>query len=282
MSRFFAVPNIIATSDKLSCSERAVATYLFSLAHHSKVMMNMEFWVKVKQTTIAEHCGISTKTVSRAIEKLLRLGIIVKKMRTVKPNRHLSTYIYVLRCPKAWGNYFYCDRKIIKLLGRSTLRTYLLCCKCANSKASFFKSYSDLSKLIGIRRSEVMKAVKELVAMGVLCIKKRLTKVGDYTENLYRLCTFMKPVCKFGHKKSFFRTAQISKAMQKKQTNSEPIINRLSGFVKWFFRKKEKIRFYFFLRGGGVKNVWSIYRYPLSLANTNKLLDFSLTNKDKQ
>lgn len=254
MNRYFAVPNIIATSDKLTASERAVATYLFSLAHHSKIMMNMEFLVKVKQSTIAERCGISTKTVSRTIDKLLRLGIIIKKMRTVKANRHLSTYIYVLRCPKAWDKFFYCDSKIIKLLSRSTLRTYLLCCKCANSKASFFKSYSDLSKLIGIRRSEVIRVVKELVAMGILSVKKRKTKVGDYTENLYRLDLFN------NKRKKRVLAPQPRKAKGTKTLNSNSIIINYKLFVKSFGIKK---RFFYFLRGGGVKNVRSIYRYPL-------------------
>ena len=254
MTRYFAVPNSLVTSSRLTASELAVATYLFSLIHPSRTN-TFGFWVKAKQTTISARCGISTKTVSRAVEKLIELGIISQKIRTVKANRHLSTYIYVLKCPKKNGRYFYCDSKIVRLLSRKTLRTYLLCCKCASSKRSFFKSYTDLSKLIGINRSEAIRAVRELAELGILSVKKRLTKLGDYTENLYFLCMFKKT----------FRTKKFpAPPKANARNNSNFIMTYYLGFVKGFLKKSsKKLKFYYFLRGGGVKNVRSILRYPL-------------------
>ncbi len=239
---YIVIPSDILKNG-LTVSELTVAVYLFSLLRRDK-KNSYGMYVKVKQTTIARCCNVSKETAARALKKLLGIGIISRRIRGIKENRHLGTCSYVLPDPRK-GRFFKANRTAIKLIfasGLSLLKTYLYCCLSASSddKEQFFHSYSDIAAAVGSRRSDIISSVKCLVKMGILIKRCRKTRSGDYTENLYCL----------SNKKEKPPT-HISK---KKEANLYTrIISHYIAVVKRYFisfRKKVCESVYYFFRGG--------------------------------
>lgn len=163
---YYYLPNSLVEK-KMLPSDFAVAAFLYSMAQAYGNKNLYGIYVKVKQTTIAEACGISVESVARATKRLITSGVIISRERCVKANRHLSTYTYTLA--EIGSRFFRVDRKAAKRLTAKELRCYCAFCKCKqNSSKMFFHSYSDLAKMLGMKRSELMAIVDKLISLKVI------------------------------------------------------------------------------------------------------------------
>ena len=184
---YFCVPNTLIASRELTASDFAVGAYLYSLAsaYGSETLLGLS--VRVKQTTIAEHCNMSTDTVARAVARLMKQGIIISKQRNVKENGYLGTYTYIVKpFNRNEHKYTKISKKAANLLQPNELRVYALFCLCKeNYKNSFYHSYNDLVALLGMKKQQIIKAVDKLITLGLVRKQKRKTACGDYTENKY-------------------------------------------------------------------------------------------------
>lgn len=190
---YFYLPNAIITNTNLCYSDFAVVAYLYSLygAYGHDTLLGA--CIKVKQVTIAQSCGISVDSVSRAVKRLMDSGIIIGKQRTVREDRTLGTYIYTLQPFKREEHkHTLINKKAAGKLQPKELKVYSLFCMCReNFKNSFFHSYNDLAKLLKMKRREVSEIVGKLIGHGLIRKQLRKTKCGDYTENKYFIVTFI-------------------------------------------------------------------------------------------
>ena len=123
---YYYLPNSLVEK-KMLPSDFAVAAFLYSMAQAYGNKNLYGIYVKVKQTTIAEACGISVESVARATKRLITSGVIISRERCVKANRHLSTYTYTLA--EIGSRFFRVDRKAAKRLTAKELRCYCAFCK---------------------------------------------------------------------------------------------------------------------------------------------------------
>ncbi len=180
MFNYFIMSNDIDFS--MSDSELFVQTYLYSIKGFTNLYGRC---VKVKQETIAKACRISTATVARALKGLMKKGIIINKVRSIKSNGHLSTCYYVLK-PVNESNYFMVYRKALKFLSARLIKPYLFICRSAEHRTnSCYQSYSDIAAATGIKRTDILSIIKELNELGLIRKRKKITKNGDYTDNTY-------------------------------------------------------------------------------------------------
>ena len=118
----------------LTPNEIKVAVYLYSC-----VFKNC-FAVQIKQSTIAEKCGIKREeTVGSIVCKLQRKGIIEHVKRPVRANGRLGTYIYKLKSV-AHSGYFKVYRDILGKLTGVQLRMYLFVCRAVTKKNDMWNS----------------------------------------------------------------------------------------------------------------------------------------------
>lgn len=249
---YFYLPNILIDEEILT-TDFSVAVYLFSLLNQNR-KNSLGFCVKVKQTTIAAACGISKETAARAVARLMKRGIIYKRIRTIKKNRYLGTYTYILQSPKQLpGGYFKVNRAIYKSLCGKALRGYIICCKNRNNRTKkFFHSYSDLAAQLKVKRSEAIKIIKFLFSEGYIKKIVRKTKLSDHAENLYVVCD---EICNHKSKpKRKKELLQSNKAIPKSVNPfSDYMINHFCRFVKGVIGKihKKISKSLLKLRGGG-------------------------------
>ena len=149
----------------LTPNEIKVAVYLYSC-----VFKNC-FAVQIKQSTIAEKCGIKREeTVGSIVCKLQRKGIIERVKRPVRANGRLGTYIYILG----------------KLTGVQ-LRMYLFVCRAVTKKNDMWNSFNDISRALQISKNKIVSVIKELVELGFIIKTKVMKKDGSYSDNHYSI-----------------------------------------------------------------------------------------------
>lgn len=194
--------NYVKISNKLlemglSASELAVITYLASI-HTSVISRNGRRWICVKQSTIAHKCAIkSVQTVSRAISALQEKGLIGLSARILRADNKSGTTCYTLNMPDTTNGYFQVDRRVYNgTLSPKLMRVYLYICRCVDASLGFmWNSYTDLSALIGMKRSDVIEAVSELCRHHF--ISKQLVKRREnrriYADNRYSVIIFVTP-----------------------------------------------------------------------------------------
>ncbi|WP_178182398.1 helix-turn-helix domain-containing protein [uncultured Ruminococcus sp.] len=252
---YYYLPNSL-TEKKMLPSDFAMAAFLYSMAQAYGNVNMYGIYVKVKQTTIADACGISVESVARATKRLIKAGVIISRERSVKANRHLGTYTYTL---EAIGDRFFrVDRKAAKRLTAKELRCYCLFCKCKqNSSKMFFHSYSDLAKMLGVKRSEIMALVNKLIKLKVIHRRYQVTAYGDFGENRYYVFEFVT-----GHirKKCKKRTAAQSgphkthnPATSRKSLNLHKFYHQLEDLSRGYEKKLKKSRAgpHFLFKGRG-------------------------------
>lgn len=187
---YFYLPNSLVET-KMLPSDFAVAAYLYSVQQAYGFESLLGSCVKVRQATVAQACKISVESVSRAVSRLEKLGIIVAKERTVKANRHMGTYIYTLK--KIEGRYFRVNRTAAKQLTPKELRCFALLCKLRGNRTNmFFHSYTDLAQMLKLRRSEVIALINRLLELRVIHKRHQITAAGDYGENRYYIFEYMR------------------------------------------------------------------------------------------
>lgn len=158
----------------------AVMCSIYSNSYHHNV-------ITVKQSTIAERCGLrTTETVSRAISSLCRKGLISRVQRFTKCNGDLGSYHYTL--PSFGKGYFFVPRSIIGKLNSVQMRVYLFICKCLDNKTGeCWNSYTDISNALKVKRSAVIETIRELISLRIIERVRVKKKDGSYSDNHYRL-----------------------------------------------------------------------------------------------
>lgn len=186
---YITLPNSIV-SHNLSRCETAILIMLHDVAQKYGTRTMLGYDVKVKQATLAAKCGVAIKTINRCVASLISKGYILGQRRTVREDRTLSTYVYSL--PNI-SKFFYIPRKALKLVlsdSPSALREYLYCCKSKTQNGYFYHSYNDISDTLGIKRSDVIRHIAMLEAVGAIKKCRKKTASGRYTENTYIVFRF--------------------------------------------------------------------------------------------
>ena len=128
-------------------------------------------------------CGCSLSTVKRTVRSLSKCGFIKSQKRQMTTPGKLGTYTYTIDAVSTASKYFTMDKKLMSRLNGNEFRVYAVCCKLADSShKSFFQSYNDLSKLLGMSRQDVLRTIEKLVKGKFIRKKKIRTRAGDFTE----------------------------------------------------------------------------------------------------
>ena len=181
MQAYFRMNNDILDLG-LSPNEIKVAVCLYSCVFKNN------YYVQIKQSTIADRCGIKkTETVSNIICKLQRKGVIEGVSRPHKKDGNLGTYIYKLKSIATRGFF----KVKIYILGKLTgiqLRMYLFVCRAiVEKKNDMWNSFNDISRALQIGRNKVIAVINELVELGVISKSRVLKKDGSYSDNHYAI-----------------------------------------------------------------------------------------------
>ena len=202
----FKMPNDIFDAP-LNATELMVLAAVYSL--RSRSIHKGVKYVRVNQKTIAALCGLkSTKTVSKAIDKLRRLEYIKRIDRYYDDYKKLGTYVYAIPVIKGRA-FFFVNRRFLRFgLTSAQTRMYLYCCKCADSRSKrFWNSYNDICSALHLKRSAVVQTIKELVIFGLLKKYKVRKKDGSYSDNHYKVVALKPPKRKIMRKKRRSRLA---------------------------------------------------------------------------
>ena len=206
----FKLPNDIFHKG-LSASELTVLAVVYSL--RSRVISKGKKRIKINQKAIAKLCGFkSTATVSKAIDKLCRIGYIERIDRYYSDYKKLGTYIYTI--PVVSGRkFFFVNRRVFNYkLTVAQMRMYLYCCKCATSHSKrFWNSYNDICQELNLKRSAVIKTISELISVGLIKKYKVRKKDGSYSDNHYKVVALKAQKLKIGRKKRRCRPHSIFK-----------------------------------------------------------------------
>lgn len=181
MQAYFRMNNDILDLG-LSPNEIKVAVCLYSCVFKNN------YYVQIKQSTIAEKCGIKKEeTVSKIIWKLVNKGIIERVYRPHKKDGNFGTNIYKLKAIATKG-YFKVKRYILGKLSGVQLRMYLFVCRAiVEKKNDMWNSFNDISRSLQIGRNKVIAVINELVELGVIVKSRVLKKDGSYSDNHYAI-----------------------------------------------------------------------------------------------
>lgn len=262
----FKMPNDIFDAP-LNATELTVLAAIYSL--RSRTVSRGKKYIKVNQKTIAALCGLkSAKTVSNAVNKLVRLGYIERIDRYYDDYKKLGSFVYTV--PVIRGRaYFFVNRRFFKYhLSAAQTRMYLYCCKCADSHSMrFWNSYNDICRELNLKRSAVIQTVSELLSFGLIKRYKVRKKDGSYSDNHYKVITLKPPKRKIKRKK---RRSRFALGFSHKNI-----------CVKLFYRyiinqKREKVNTpcrYFFSRGSPkiFPSLYSTHFYTIRRKNKIKL-----------
>ena len=202
----FKMPNDIFQAP-LNATELTVLAAVYSL--RSRTVSRGKKYIKVNQKTIAALCGFkSTKTVSNAMNKLVRLGYIERIDRYYDDYKKLGSFVYTVPIIRGRA-YFFVNRRFFKYhLSAAQTRMYLYCCKCAESRSMrFWNSYNDICSALHLKRSAVVQTIKELVLFGLIKKYKVRKKDGSYSDNHYKVVALKPPKRKIMRKKRRSRLA---------------------------------------------------------------------------
>lgn len=266
-NELFKLPNNIFHTG-LNATELTVLAAIYSLKSHC--ICNGKKFIKVNQKSIASICGFKTAvTVSRAVDKLCRMGFIERIDRYYVDVHKLGAYVYTLPIVKC--NFFFVSRRVFKFkLTTAQIRLYLFCCKCAASHSKqFWNSYNDISQQLHIKRSAAIKTMSELIEKGLIKRYKVRKKDRSYSDNHYRIIELKPSKIKIRRKKRRCRFAPSIFLRKKIKLFYENIINLKVINVNTYF---EFSRIYFFDLRGSPKIFRSLYStHFYSIRGKNKI-----------
>lgn len=250
---YFYIPNSLIET-KMLASDLSVAIYLYSVGQAYGNQNLLGLTAKARQQTIASACKMSVESVSRAVKRLQERGIIIAKERRINRKGHLGTYTYTLKAIA--GKYFRMCRSVAKLLEPKELRIYALMCKLKGSVSNmFYHSYSDLAKMIGIGRSEIIKLIKRLIDLNVVHRLHQRTRQGDFGENRYYIFKRVKGFIK--RRRNVFTVRSFQRVLNHYTRTSAIKTASLSYIYHIFFSlssgKRRKYAVFLFYRRGGVR-----------------------------
>lgn len=250
---YFYIPNSLIET-KMLASDLSVAIYLYSVGQAYGNQNLLGLTAKARQQTIASACKMSVESVSRAVKRLQERGIIIAKERRINRKGHLGTYTYTLKAIA--GKYFRMCRSVAKLLEPKELRIYALMCKLKDSISNmFYHSYSDLAKMIGIGRSEIIKLIKRLIDLNVVHRLHQRTRLGDFGENRYYIFRRVKGCIK--RRRNVFTVRSFQRVLNHYTRTSAFKTASLYYIYHIFLHlssgKRRKMAAFLFYRRGGVR-----------------------------
>ncbi len=193
MSRFKMSNQIFSLG--LDAQEISVYTYLCSIRSEQSTITG-EDTVKVKQSTIAQNCGIkAVQTVAKIIARLAEKGLAEPVKRSVKANRHKGTYLYAVKKLPVDRSYFLVDRHIFGKLIPRQMMVYLFLCKSYSVELQdSWNSYNDIAGQTGMKREAVIQTVNELVELRLItrCRRKSRENHRVYVDNHYQIIFFVR------------------------------------------------------------------------------------------
>lgn len=246
------IPNSFVTHFT-QASDLKLACVFYSLIHKNTKRNLLGYEITVKQTTLASLCGFSISTVKRSVSSLLNSGFIKSQKRQISAPGKLGTYIYTIEEVSTSANYFSMDKKLISRLNGNEFRVYVMCCKLADSShMSFFQSYNDLSKLLGMSRQDVLGTIEKLVKGKFIRKKKIKTRAGDFTDNTYIIGIFVHhhKIKKASHRSSRRRSIHCY-TMNTTIKNTSSLYNKSSALSIGFKKKMRLLEIFFLKRGSG-------------------------------
>ena len=193
MSRFKLSNDIFALG--LNPSELAVYAYMSSLPSMQDTL-DGQSTVTVKQSTIAQNCGIkAVQTVSKVISSLTEKGLVEPIQRNTKRNGHKGTYVYTVKKLPTNDSFFFVERRIFGKLVPRQMMIYLFICKAYSSElCDSWNSYNDISQQTGLKRETVIQTVAELESIKLIRRSKRKSRNNKrvFVDNHYFLIVYVK------------------------------------------------------------------------------------------
>lgn len=222
------IPNLLLDFS-LSPNALKVYVYLCSCAGADSTAI-------VRASRIAERCHICANTVRMAVHELGALGLLEKQNRYNAEHHYIANAYHLARLVGGWFALDTTNNPFA--LGGSTFMVYLYLLRCRGSNGKAFPSLRRIERAIGVCRAVVVKAIKQLAALGLLV--KAALRPGKH--NLYTVLRTL--LAKAGTKKE--STACTLRFPHKDKMNSEipickVIIAPLHGFVKRFCVNLDKL-----------------------------------------
>ena len=246
------IPNSFVTRFT-QASDLKLACVFYSLIHKNTKRNLLGYEITVKQTTLVSLCGFSVSTVKRAVSSLLKSGFIKSQKRQTNAPGKLGTYTYTIDAVSTASKYFTMDKKLISRLNGNEFRVYAMCCKLADSShMSFYQSYNDLSKLLGMSRQDVLRTIEKLVKDKFIRKKKIRTRVGDFTDNTYTVCIYVPHSrIKKAPRRSSRRQSIHCFTMNTPIKNTSSLYNKKSDLSIGFKKKMRLLEIFSLKRGSG-------------------------------
>jgi DNA-binding MarR family transcriptional regulator len=152
--------------------------------------------ITVKQTTIAQNCGIkAVQTVSKVLTALTAKGLVEPIKRNTKRNGHKGTYIYTVKKLPTNDSFFFAERRVFRKLIPRQMMIYLFICKAYSTEIhDSWNSYNDIAAQTGMKRETVIDTIAELEELKLIRKGKRKAKVNRriYVDNHYILILYIK------------------------------------------------------------------------------------------
>lgn len=178
----------------LSAKELSIYAYLCSLPNDYPTFEGAA--VKVKQSTIAQKCGIkAVQTVAKVISTLATKCLVMPIKRSVKANGYKGTYIYEIKKLPTNDSFFFVDRSIFGKLVPRQLMIYLFICKSFSIQLKdCWNSYNDICRQTGMKRETIIDTISELESMKLIRRSKRKAKDNRrvYVDNHYFLIMYVR------------------------------------------------------------------------------------------
>ena len=194
MSSRFKLSNEIFSLG-LNASELSVYAYMSSLPSLQDTL-DGKATITVKQTTIAQNCGIkAVQTVSKVVTALTAKGLVEPIERNTKRNGHKGTYIYTVKKLPTNDSFFFVERRIFGRLVPRQMQIYLFISKAYSTELhDSWNSYNDISQQTGMKRETVILTVAELEEMKLIRRSKRKARTNRrmYADNHYVLILYIK------------------------------------------------------------------------------------------
>lgn len=186
------IPNSFIEMFRLRPAELKLACVFYSLIHRNTARNMLGFNIVVRQDTLARLCGFSVSTVQRTVSKLIACGFITSQRRTVTSSGIQGTYSYTVKAISVDSNYFVMDKNLLSGVNGQAFIMYATFCKLAERRfRRFYQSLNDLSRLTGMSKKDVIKAVKKLISARLVRKYMKKTKAGDFTDNTYEVCVYI-------------------------------------------------------------------------------------------
>lgn len=246
------IPNSFVTRFT-QAADLKLACVFYSLIHSNTKRNLLGYEITVKQSTLMSLCGCSLSTVKRTVRSLSKCGFIKSQKRQMTTPGKLGTYTYTIDAVSTASKYFTMDKKLMSRLNGNEFRVYAVCCKLADSShKSFFQSYNDLSKLLGMSRQDVLKTIEKLVKGKFIRKKKIRTRVGDFTDNTYTVCIYVPHSrIKKAPRRSSRRQSIHCFTMKTPIKNTSSLYNKKSDLSIGFKKKMRLSEIFFLKRGSG-------------------------------